>query len=94
MEALLSIQSVPTGSIHWFPVTYEQYCSMISGVKQYPNEYNTSTTAPSDPLIRDYLLCDGRKYKTTEFPELAKILINEKITYWDDKWEMCNETNA
>jgi hypothetical protein len=28
----------------------------------------------TDPLIRDFLLCDGRQYRTKDFPELAKIL--------------------
>jgi hypothetical protein len=37
---------------------------------------------PCDPLVRDFLLCDGRKYKTTDFPELAKVLWKENIKHW------------
>jgi hypothetical protein len=91
MEALMSIKSVPTGSIHWFPVTYEQYVALINTDNdnpQLPNNYSTNNGTTVDPLVRDYLLCDGRKYKTKEFPELAKILFNENITYWDDKGDM------
>ena len=98
METLLSVQSVPTGSVHWLPVTYEQYCTLIKGNKDeddkndnhfYPNKFyrvensQVDETRPTDPIIRDYLLCDGRKYKSDQFPELAKILWKEKITYWD-----------
>jgi hypothetical protein len=36
----------------------------------------------TDPLIRDFLLCDGRKYLTKDFPELAKTLWGEKVTVW------------
>lgn len=91
LDALLSFQSVPTGSIHWFPVTYEQYCQLVNNNNQYPNYYYALDDAgkmikdkPCDPMIRDYLLCDGRKYKSEEFPELAKILIKANITYWDN----------
>lgn len=89
METLLSVQSVPTGSIHWLPVTYAQYKALVSDTKSYPNHYfkkddgGENTTNPVDPIIRDYLLCDGRKYKSSHFPELAKILWKEHITYWD-----------
>lgn len=103
MEALLSIQSVPTGSIHWLPVTYEQYCKLVGtegSYKQYPNHFfkKNSTGNDSDqyadPIIRDYLLCDGRKYNSREFPELAKILMNENITYWDENGKYHTHTNT
>lgn len=100
METLLSFQSVPTGSIHWFPVTYEQY-RMLINQNQYPNRYFKKTTTglddtqkPADPIIRDYLLCDGRKYKSEEFPELAKILWKEEITYWDTEGNIKKHTNG
>lgn len=92
-EALLSVQSVPTGSIHWLPVTYEQYSQLVNKPNntiefQLPNKFfkqvnGTDGTTPCDPIVRDYLLCDGRKYKTEEFPELAKILWYENIAVWD-----------
>lgn len=96
MEALLSIKSVPTGSIHWFPITYEQYVKMTDNDDdcQYPNKFDTERGKYTDPLIRDYLLCDGRKYKTSEFPELAKILYNETVTYWDFEGNLKSEKNG
>lgn len=101
METLLSIQSVPTGSIHWLPVTYEQYKKLVNESRQFPNHYfrkstdgAANTKNPTDPIIRDYLLCDGRKYKSSQFPELAKILWGEKITYWDKTGVMKTHTNG
>lgn len=98
-EALLSFQSVPTGSVHWVPVSVEQYKALIDA-QQYPNHYykknnegNNSLEAV-DPIVRDYLICDGRKYPTKEFPELAKILWKEKITYWDSKGKINTEING
>ena len=96
-EALLSVQSVPTGSIHWVPVTYEQYSLLVnnnsSSQFQVPNKFYkqseiSDTVKPCDPIIRDYLLCDGRKYKTEDFPELAKILWKEQIICWDSNGEI------
>lgn len=101
METLLSIQSVPTGSIHWLPVTYAQYKKLVNDSRQFPNHYfrkstdgAANTKNPADPIIRDYLLCDGRKYKSSQFPELAKILWGEKITYWDINGIMKTHTNG
>lgn len=100
MEALLSIKSVPTGSIHWLPVTYEQYAILVNDGKQYPNHYfrkddtGNNTTTAADPIIRDYLLCDGRKHKSSHFPELAKILWGEKINYWDYNGKMQTHING
>ena len=92
METLLDVQSVPTGSVHWLPVTYEQYCTLVQDNNFFPNKFykvinnnEIDESMPNDPIIRDYLLCDGRKYKTSQFPELAKILWKEKITYWDEQ---------
>lgn len=100
METLLSVQSVPTGSVHWLPVTLAQYKALIAK-NQYPNHYfrkniseKIDTDEPTDPIVRDYLICDGRKYYTKDFPELAKILWKEKITYWDKNGNMCEEING
>lgn len=30
MEALLELETIPTGSVHWFPVTIEQYKALVS----------------------------------------------------------------
>lgn len=84
MEALLELETIPTGSIHWFPVTLEQYINLVN---QNGGRHNKSFTSaeestPCDPLVRDFLLCDGRKYMNRDFPELAKTLWNEKITHW------------
>ena len=91
MEALLELETIPTGSIHWFPVTIAQYKALVS---KNGGRHNKSFTEDGgetqcDPLVRDFLLCDGRKYWNRDFPELAKILWCEKVTYWaqesDDK---------
>lgn len=94
METLLSIQSVPTGSIHWLPVTFNQYATLIKQGKQYPNRSFTERNEYADPIIRDYLLCDGRKYRSYEFPELAKILWKENITYWDKNGDIKTHMNG
>jgi hypothetical protein len=100
METLLNVQSVPTGSIHWLPVTYKQYRQLINDTKSYPNHYyqksdsGDNTNVESDPIIRDYLLCDGRKYKSSHFPELAKILWKENICYWNDNNEIEKHSNG
>ena len=94
METLLSIQSVPTGSIHWLPVTFNQYATLVKQGKQYPNRSFTERNEYADPIIRDYLLCDGRKYRSYEFPELAKILWKENITYWDRNGDIKTHMNG
>lgn len=84
MEALLELETIPTGSIHWFPVTLKQYINLVNQNGGRHNKSFTSAeeTTPCDPLVRDFLLCDGRKYMNRDFPELAKTLWNEKITHW------------
>lgn len=84
MEALLELETIPTGSVHWFPVTLAQYQALVS---ENGGRHNKSFTTelgetPCDPLVRDFLLCDGRKYWNRDFPELAKTLWCEKVTYW------------
>jgi hypothetical protein len=84
LEALLDLQTIPTGSIHWFPVTLEQYKQLVTKNGKKPNTsfINGDDTKPVDPLLRDFLLCDGRRYNNRDFPELAKILWREPITRW------------
>ena len=84
MQSLLDLQTIPTGSVHFVPVTIEQYRELLkqgnrpnqnfkNGVKQH---------GKCDPIIRDFLLCDGAKYYTKDFPQLAKILWGQHITVW------------
>lgn len=83
MQALLSLQTIPTGSIHFVPVTIAQYKELCK--KQKPNmnlEYDSNGVPTTDPIVRDFLLCDGRQYFTRDFPELAKTLWNEYIKIW------------
>lgn len=86
MEALLELETIPTGSVHWFPVTVEQYKALVSANGGKHNKSFTSEDEKThcDPLVRDFLLCDGRKYWNRDFPELAKTLWCEKVTYWSD----------
>lgn len=74
IEILRSFETIPTGSIHWCPVTINQY-------KELCGKYNYNhNKTESDPLVRDFLVCDGRKYLCSDFPELAKILKGEKVS--------------
>lgn len=88
IEALLSLQTIPTGSVHFVPVTLQQYQALThfeDSKFQIPNKNftnNSSKGTPTDPLIRDFLLCDGREYNNADFPELAKILWGQKIHTW------------
>ena len=88
-EALLELSAVPTGSIHFIPVTITQYQQLLENSRRLGGGHNI-TTEGNDPLIRDYLLCDGSYYRSTDFPELAKILHKEDITYWQ---RVENKTN-
>lgn len=81
LEALMDFQTIPTGSIHWFPVTIEQFKNLVENNGGKPNvSFNKETKV--DPLLRDFLLCDGRRYNNKDFPELAKILWKEPIRRW------------
>lgn len=74
IEVLRSFETIPTGSIHWCPVTIDQY-------KKLCEKHNyTHNQTDSDPLVRDFLVCDGRNYLCADFPELAKILKGEKVS--------------
>lgn len=91
MQSLMDLETVPTGSIHWFSVSLEQYenlrkvgATTVGEEVIYPHNKHVVTDNNTkeinvDPIIRDYLLCDGSEYKCTDFPELAKILNKEKI---------------
>lgn len=83
MESLLDLQTVPTGCIQYVPVNLEQYTEMLKLGK--PNEYymTANKKVANDPIIRDYLICDGSLYRNKDFPELSKILRDQKITYWE-----------
>jgi hypothetical protein len=74
-EALLSLQTIPTGSIHYVPVTLEQYKELCGDLIPNTNlPYDANGNPLADPLVRDFLLCDGRSYRNIDFPELAKVL--------------------
>jgi hypothetical protein len=81
----MDFQTIPTGSIHWFPVTIEQFKELVRNNGSKPNVSfipGTSEQEKVDPLLRDFLLCDGRRYNNKDFPELAKILWKEPIRRW------------
>lgn len=81
-ESLIDYQTVPTGAIQYVPIDMEQYNKMIA-VGKPNNYYRKNSGDANDPITRDYLVCDGSLYRNEDFPELAKILNGEKITYWD-----------
>ena len=57
-KVLKGLKTVPTGSIHWFPLTLNQY----------------NTLDETSQLRKDYLLCDGKEYNSKDYEQLAKIL--------------------
>lgn len=77
-DELSRLSGLPTGSIQWIPLTIKQYQELRD---KSDNKHNSSSLK-CDPIIRDFLLCDGARYKNEDFPELAKILYKEKITRW------------
>jgi hypothetical protein len=80
-EALAELTALPTGSIHWIPVNIEEYQKLLK--KSDINNSHNSSDLNANTLIRDFLLCDGSCYYSKDFPELAKILNNERIVYWN-----------
>lgn len=74
-EALMSFCTVPTGSVHFVPVSINQYKELIN------NTLPNCTDNSNEPIVRDFLLCDGRKYFIKDFPELAKVLAGTKVSY-------------
>lgn len=96
IESLLDLSTVPTGSIHFTPISIAEYKKLIQ--KGYPNNYfqKENSTTPNDPIIRDYLVCDGSLYRNVDYPELAKVLEGERIDYWaldSEKGRMVQETH-
>lgn len=81
-EALLDLATIPTGSIHYTPISIAEYAKLLKTGK--PNSYykTDNKETPNDPIIRDYLICDGCLYKNEDFPELAKILEGTRVDYW------------
>lgn len=80
IECMLQSCSLPTGSIHWFNVKMQDYLKYLDQVK--PNSDYDGVGVKL--LCRDYLLCDGRKYYNKDFPQLARVLLNEEIVYWGE----------
>ena len=85
LQALLSLQTIPTGSVHFVPLTIDQYKALCSA--QLPNKelsFDNNSINITDPIVRDFLLCDGRRYKNIDFPELAKVLWKQNIQCWKE----------
>lgn len=61
-------KTIPTGAIHWCYMKLEDYI-------------NTDTTPDDSILKKDFLLCDGRRYLKSDYPKLAKVLENQKVTH-------------
>jgi hypothetical protein len=74
-EALLKLKSLPTGSIHFIPLTVKEYVELANADNWLHNNKDST-----NPLIRDFLICDGQTYNNSDYPELAKILYKETIT--------------
>ena len=80
-NALMKLGTVPTGSIQFVPVNLTQYKALLDKSANAAGGHNIDS-ANNDTLIRDYLLCDGSYYRVEDYPELAKMLYKEQITYW------------
>ena len=87
-SALMELSSVPTGSIHKVPINLTQYKALLAKSKGH-----NITAENNDPLIRDYLLCDGSFYRVKDFPELAKMLYKERISFWQKTAKFNSEDN-
>ena len=94
MEALLDLQTIPTGSIHFVPVTMEQYKKLTTDNSTAISHRPNCNKEGTDPIVRDFLLCDGRKYNRKDYPELAKMLWNEKVHYWKPIDAILKENNG
>ena len=81
IESLLDLATIPPGSIHFTPVSIKQYEEMIKE-GHFNSYFKNDNETPNDPIVRDYLICDGSLYNNKDFPELAKILEGERIDYW------------
>lgn len=83
-SALMELSAVPSGSIHAIPVNLYQYNLLMKKARDNNLGHNISIEG-NDPIIRDYLICDGSYYRAKDFPELAKVLYKEKIFYHKNK---------
>lgn len=88
-ENLLKVSGVPTGSIHYIPINPQYYKEIYldnleASLAGEVNTHNAGTLN-NNPLIRDYLVCDGSKYNNIDYPELAKVLYGTTVTYWEKK---------
>lgn len=83
-DSMNELRSLPTGSIHWMPVSIKQYEELLNRKDAAGNNINAhnGNNLFADTIIRDFLLCDGSLYNIKDFPELAKILKGEKTRYW------------
>lgn len=71
------INLLPTGSIHWIPMSITEYEALS---KNKSRTYNSDSLG-TNTLARNFLICDGSYYKNEDYPELANILNNEQTTY-------------
>lgn len=83
-DSMNELRSLPTGSIHWMPVSIKQYEELLNRKDAANNKVNShnGNNLFADTIIRDFLLCDGSLYNIKDFPELAKILKGEQTHYW------------
>lgn len=82
LESMLDLCTTPTGAIHYVPIKLSEYNKLMAQGR--PNNFKNATgNGSNDPIIRDYLVCDGSLYRNIDFPELAKVLRDEVITYWE-----------
>jgi hypothetical protein len=94
-ENLLKVSGVPTGSIHYIPINPQYYKEIYldnleASLAGEVNTHNAGTLN-NNPLIRDYLVCDGSKYNNIDYPELAKVLYGTTVTYWEKNSEGYSE---
>lgn len=83
-ENLLKLCGVPTGSIQFIPINPGLYKEIYLYNKKIDSKNNHNIgTISNNSLIRDYLVCDGTKYKNEDYPELAKVLYGTTVTYWE-----------
>lgn len=91
--ALMKLSAVPSGSIHAIPVDLYQYNKLMEKARANKMGHNIALDG-NDPIIRDYLICDGSYYKAKDFPELAKVLYKEKICYHKNKVKYNGTSNS
>jgi hypothetical protein len=46
------------------------------------DDYTNPDITPDDSILKnDFLLCDGRRYKKDDYPNLARVLENQKVIH-------------